>query len=355
MQRRFAFLDGLRGWAAIVVVIVHIFFDVLPPMNIASLNLHLWWPFSGKFAVAIFFIVSGFALSIAYIQSGDRSILTRIGAGRYFRLVIPIFATCALMSSLLNLDLIMPADARPSRFALTFGFDPTIHHLLKFALFDVFFLYSPSDTYAGPLWSMSFELIGSFTVLALLLIAGRPRDRWVIYAATVAFLLAAESLYVLFVIGIVCADLYDLYGYGRSNWWLILFGIGLYAPLLIPHNQPVFFLSVAASFVGLSASPSADAFLSSKISQTLGDISFPVYLLHAPMIFAVGLPIYVSAGDANGAMLVAGIAALIASIVLSIAFVPINNISVLASRYIGRQALLLQDFAKRQNQGPVAK
>src|ERR1700760_1539755 len=56
-SERFAALDGLRGVAAIVVVIWHLFDTGQPPVP------------SGYLAVDLFFMLSGFVLAFAY---GDR-------------------------------------------------------------------------------------------------------------------------------------------------------------------------------------------------------------------------------------------------------------------------------------------
>src|SRR5665213_1692875 len=100
---RFRFLDGLRGWAAVVVLFYHIFIDGLPPDAVMADRM-IWakvFCLNGTLAVCVFFVISGFSLSIRYLETGDERGLARIAFGRYFRLAIPIFAICAITSLLM--------------------------------------------------------------------------------------------------------------------------------------------------------------------------------------------------------------------------------------------------------------
>lgn len=78
---RLKFLDGLRGWAAIFVLLYHVFCDAIPFDDRAAALLQLFLPFSGIMAIFIFFVVSGFSLSVDYLDRGDLKSWVRIVAG----------------------------------------------------------------------------------------------------------------------------------------------------------------------------------------------------------------------------------------------------------------------------------
>ena len=322
LTQRLKFLDGLRGWAALVVLVGHALFAFPMPI-MAALHADYWRPFSGGFAVCVFFLVSGFALSVGYYRTGDSAAVWRLGAGRYFRLMIPIFATCAMVSVLLNADLIMPS--RPAGFRDIYEFDPTAAHLLRFGLFDVFFRYKAADTYAGPLWAMSYELFGSALVLGLLILGGRRR--WPPYVAFGLAVLAGHYLYALFFAGMACAREFERL---RSvpSWLgacLLLAGTVAWR-----FSEAVIWVAATAFFVGAITTPGVLRFLSNRPSSMLGHISFPLYLVHGPMIFAVGLPLYVA-----GPPWLAFVATLISSVVTAMAFMPVNSFAIRASRAFG--------------------
>jgi len=69
--QRLKFLDGLRGWAAVFVLLYHVFCDGIPFDAELGSQLKLFMPFNGGVGVFIFFLVSGFSLSIDYLARGD--------------------------------------------------------------------------------------------------------------------------------------------------------------------------------------------------------------------------------------------------------------------------------------------
>src|SRR5205814_10095243 len=66
---RLTFLDGLRGWAAMAVLLFHVFILIFPPSNFAAIMLRKFVLFNGAFAVMLFFVISGFALSTPFVAS----------------------------------------------------------------------------------------------------------------------------------------------------------------------------------------------------------------------------------------------------------------------------------------------
>jgi peptidoglycan/LPS O-acetylase OafA/YrhL len=100
---RLRFLDRLRGWAAVVVLLHHLFVDGLRANSFMAYRA-LWakvFFLNGVLAVSVFFVISGISLSIRYLETGDARALGRIAAGRYLRLALPIFAICAVTYALL--------------------------------------------------------------------------------------------------------------------------------------------------------------------------------------------------------------------------------------------------------------
>jgi hypothetical protein len=60
--KRFLFLDGLRGWAAVVVLFHHVFVDGLPANDVMADKI-LWakiFFMNGTFAVCLFLLSPGF-------------------------------------------------------------------------------------------------------------------------------------------------------------------------------------------------------------------------------------------------------------------------------------------------------
>ena len=252
-QQRIYFLDGLRGWAALVVVFYHTFIGVLPPLDNAADYIRNWWPFAGRFSVCLFFLVSGFALSIVFMRDHDNQALVRMAAGRYFRLFIPIFVICAFVSLSMNTGLFPEPNERPLSKATKFAFDPTLQHLLKFSFYDVFFDYSGKSSYAGPLWTMSVELYGSFIIAITLFVLGKPRNHLVIYLVAMIVLLYLQSYYFLFLVGVLSCDYHKELSESRVKFIApLLLVVGAMTPVFLgPINMHYYVVLLFSSLGSL--------------------------------------------------------------------------------------------------------
>jgi len=239
--QRLKFLDGLRGWGAVFVLLYHVFCDGLPVDAIFVDHLRFLVPLNGTLAVLIFFVVSGFSLSVRYLSDGDVRSWSMITAARYLRLAIPIFAACLAVHLVMVLGLVAPASERLPVLSASFNFDPTIGHLLKFAFFDVFFNFNMLDTYIGPLWTMSVELVGSFVVLlAIVVVRPLPGRPFFLFGLACLVLWLAPTkttaMLALFPAGAALADCFD------RGWVdatpkpiaLVFLAIGCLVPIVLP-------------------------------------------------------------------------------------------------------------------------
>ncbi len=76
--RHLKYLEGLRGLAAIVVTLQHIYFHTLWGTNLtgwqANLVIALGWLFPGRAAVAVFIVLSGYLLMRPVVREGTGKI-----------------------------------------------------------------------------------------------------------------------------------------------------------------------------------------------------------------------------------------------------------------------------------------
>lgn len=306
-------------------------------------NLRLFIPFNAIIAVFVFFLISGFALSFQYLATNKTHTLIKIAAGRYARLAIPVFAACLFVHIALLAGTIAPPAERFSPFQGILTFEPTTGYLLRFSLFDVFFNYDGQRTYIGPLWTMSIELYGSFLVLGALAVFGPWRWRVAALAGLAGVLLLLQSMMALFVLGAVLAECF------RREWidlmprWLgfVCLALGCLAPFFLRWSADAWnMLSVTLLTAGCLRFERIRQWLSNSLSSHLGRISFPLYLIHGPIMLMVGAPLmqrYWQGSVAAG--LAIGLATVVASIMASYALVPANEISIKISRSIGKFAV----------------
>ncbi|HEV7407063.1 MAG TPA: acyltransferase [Bradyrhizobium sp.] len=341
--RRLKFLDGLRGWGAVFVLLYHVFSDGLPVDDTFGARLAYLVPFNGTLAVLVFFAVSGFSLSVRYLADGEVSAWLKIAAGRYLRLAIPIFAACLIVHVAMISGILDPSAARLPKFVESLNFDPTIGHLLRFSLLDVFFDYRAAQTYIGPLWTMSIELLGSFIVLlAIVIVRPLPGRSAILIVLAFLFVVLAptgnSAMLALFPLGAAMADWFNRGWIDAIPKWTacILLLVGCVVPGALPFT--VFnwgIIATSALMLGCMAIPQIRSFLSGAFSSELGRISFPLYLMHGPAMHIIGEPLTRSVGASTALRFGIDVLVVVASVGAAYAFLPVNNFAIWMSRQVG--------------------
>ena len=282
---RLGFLDGIRGWACLSVVAAH---TLSPPSWSKTPANILFSIFSdGRFAVACFFVLSGFALS----RIPSTSVL-RFCLGRYPRLAIPVacvtcFAWLAHPThSPLNL---IQFNASNDFFVFFSSLEPS-HWQIPWKLQP--WNLTPSASNGVVLWTMYIEMQGSFLVMLYVLAKDHlVRPKLLLTLVSVVLFVTQTHLFN-FVLGIWLSSIADnLKICGQIYWYLCFCAfIGLYYINYcqetywlhtIPELSAVVFQIITllrCTFVFYLFGPGS--VLESRLSLSLGRISFPLYLLH---------------------------------------------------------------------------
>ncbi len=339
MEQKLAVINGLRGWAIMVVMFGHLFgayFD--PDSPISVLAPHSQNPLRllsfGGLGVPLFFIVSGFVLFLPYAMGrrrmADRTALMtyyRRRAGRLLPLYYLVVIICLLFNQ--NPDLTDPKFFKQLLGALGAGYCFSNHGFEPFI--------------NGPLWSLSVEIWFSvlfplFVVAALRFGTGRLLvgtiliglvsrllGTTVLAGADGPFLPLAKGLPAHldeFAIGMALAALYhrgEIFQYAERAGLCIGGGLALilaaicwevYVPLarIVPAFQTLYQAGLFLLVAGLLAAPESGFAkpFSNRPIQVLGMMCYSLYLWHVPFrtpVFhalyapmenlAVTLPIYV--------------------------------------------------------------
>ena len=191
-------LSGLRGFAAFMVVIHHYLIAFYPSLyngnletiktnsgiepQIATSPLNVIY--NGNFFVCIFFVLSGYVLSYKFFKYKDDKAITSSAVRRYIRLMLPVLFSTTISYIFMKLNLFYNdkvALITGSNWWLAefYNFMPNIFEMVKQALYGTFF--ENKSYYNGVLWTMQYELIGSFFVFGICSIFGRMRNRFVFY------------------------------------------------------------------------------------------------------------------------------------------------------------------------------
>ena len=331
---RFMELEGLRVLAAVLVVFYHaalIFYpayfygvgSVMAPVQNMRLEDKLYQNplaglLSGTFAVGIFFVLSGFVLSIGFFKKREPSIILKMASKRYLRLMLPAAAS-VLFAWLL----------------ITLGGERIAHHaglithsgwlsqlwtmppdIFKAVWQGTVTIFTIQEVYYNPvLWTIHHEFIGSLVVFGMGLLFAKSRYRWIAYGM---LLFALANTWLLgFALGMILADLYAsrqvVYEYfnKKITYVLMLLGIivagypsgavtsPLYKFLTIPGYTAEqilsFYTAIGAALVviGVLSLPELRKLMGHPRISRFGKYTYALYLVHMPILFTVCTGIFI--------------------------------------------------------------
>lgn len=320
-------LDGLRGVAALVVLVHHsllltpalmaVHDDPAAPRSalvqvMSATPLHLLW--EGEVAVQVFFVLSGFVLTVAATRPSHR--WGPYYPQRLLRLYLPVWAAVVLALVL--------------RFAVPVGDTAGLSPWLTFhgdvgragVLGDLLLVVGRAGSTMTALWSLRWEVLFSL-LLPLFVVAATRLRHWAplvlgalaaiawLGAATgpvdAPYALGAAYQLPLFALGCVLAAGRDRLAavtarWGRGTWaavlvaavllttsyWLLdLGGARADVPVAVVALTRVLQAAGAGLLVVAALGPLARP-LSHRAVRWLGTRSFSLYLVHEPVVVAVG-------------------------------------------------------------------
>jgi peptidoglycan/LPS O-acetylase OafA/YrhL len=350
-SERLVELEAVRGIASVVVLVHHCLLGFAPTLS-GLVAPPQWWslfgtPFfafiNGNAAVVVFFVLSGFVLTYWAIETEDEKLLGVAALKRWPRLAFPIVIVNIFAALLLMLDLY---SNRAVNDLTGSGWLGWFYGANRYPVPELFgavyegaigtFLFGKNHFNAS-LWTMHYEFFGSFMAfgIAWLLIGARM----IRLLAAVAVVLIVYQYYspnfLCLVAGVVLAFARhhlppDLIVANRARLRACLVTVGLTAAILLfgyhehiqtpasmrfyefltplaNHNPLLFRIALhttGAIIVLLIALEFAD-YLRTPIMSLLGRLSFPIYLLHIPLICSIGCYAYLSASSGYGNVLAA--------------------------------------------------
>lgn len=360
------YLDGLRGWAALIVVVFHTTLMLKIESGLPFTPIYL----DGAFSVFIFFALSGYVLSISFYRTGRRVDVVDLALRRYPRFVVPIFVVCAVALTLMNFGLmsnleaakVTGSDAWLGRF---YNFHGSIPDLFLYSFGRVFTGILPYNDYNSSLWTMEVEMQGSIIIFAMLLIANRSTGaRLIGHVVFIGVTLWIPSFMLAMALGAAIANFTQFELHKRlvasrfAGWfsWL-LFVAGLASAAVRPHHYGQIWTSVAGAAIlyAVVLNSTLQSCLSSRLSQWLGKISFSIYLVHIVVICSFSSWLYLTLGggakvEGSGVAIVA-LATFLVSVAAGAVFYRVELMGVLASRRFSK-AVLNQVAAKRNKAAP---
>jgi peptidoglycan/LPS O-acetylase OafA/YrhL len=300
-------LDGIRGLAALYVVVNHVFLRAFPGYPVDGAPFWAGWFIYGRFAVVVFIVLSGFSLALSPARRGWRLDSLPRFAHRRVRRIVPAY-WAALLFSLAVAWLIVPPPGQAV---------PDVRSIVVNGLLVQNLVGAPSPNRA--FWSIAVEA-QLYILFPLLLLMVRRRGA-ILMVAAVTLVVAAvgivgphvshvdfivvqspPDLAALFAVGILSAGIVGA-GAARRSWPWAWLALGAAAPVLatIWWQGSVWTLdhlfwvdltlgpAVGCLLAGLATGQPAPLLrlLDTRPLRSLGWSSYSLYLTHGPIVVVV--------------------------------------------------------------------
>lgn len=283
-ESKLAHVEGLRGVAALWVLLYHLWLAVSVYHWAHGLRFLQY----GWLGVPLFLAVSGYCLGLP-VAAGKAFSIADFARRRWNRIAPTYFVMLALSVPL--------AFIIRSLFGMPLTWQFFAVRLIEYATFSDNFVFPPGSSVGdldAPMWTVATEA-QIYVLFALVLV---PVWRWrnspatLYVACPLALALAAFTpmvntwLIIVFCFGLIAAD-------RKAPGWLP-WALALVCSFLVTdaRNEPEIFIG-AATAACLAARPKVFArFLSLPPLQFLGRQSYSLYVIHVPLMQVVGGLIY---------------------------------------------------------------
>jgi peptidoglycan/LPS O-acetylase OafA/YrhL len=314
------YLEALRGLACTIVVISHYAAAFYPSSIFGSkYQSHEQWEklftttplglvFAGHFAVCLFFILSGYVLSLPYFGQLSRGTNHLLAAflKRPLRLGGLVLISILISIGLSHFKYYFNIPVSKESYSIPWFQEHWSHGALsaKQILLDLITrIFTVGSKYNSPLWTLQIELDGSLLTFVFLLLFRKSHLRFLAYIYAMIYF--HGSLYHGFVLGLILADftqnqpnLLKKNSRGIIPWISLIIGLLLssypnyvdqaglsktfYAafPLLRGLGGGYSMLGAFIVFTSVLLNPQLQQMLSGKGLEFLGRISYAMYATH---------------------------------------------------------------------------
>ena len=305
--RRLAGLDGVRGLAALFVVVNHVFLRAFPGYPVDKAPFWAAWFIYGRFAVVVFIVLSGFSLALSPARHGwQLDGVSRFARRRAWRILPPYWAALVFSVAVAWL-LVRPPGQRVPGSSSVFVNGLLVQNLVA----------APSPNRA--FWSIAVEA-QLYVLFPLLLLMVRRRGAILMVAAVtlvvamvgivgphvshldVFVIQSAPDLAALFAVGILAAGIVGSSA-GRRSWPWAWLALAAAAPVLVTiwwqgsvwTLDHLFWVdlalgpAVACLLAALATGRPAPLLrlLDARPIRDLGASSYSLYLTHGPIVIVV--------------------------------------------------------------------
>ena len=314
-MKRLNYIDGLKGWCAVSVCILHfllmfviggfIGWKCLPEAALNPFEYYFkWFPYSiltnNSFPLYIFFALTSFIVSYTFLKNGNEDKLKQKIVMRYFRF-LPLVLIASLISYLMLKLELYPLQKFYDITGNTWGLamienEFTLFDALEIGLFRCFF---ERTHLVSPFWCMFYIFLGSMLSFVMMLLYTKINNKIFFFGSAIVIFYFVDQNYLAFIIGLIAGIIASKeYSLSKGKGaLLVLVGcvLGLFPPVLLPGFIDVVTLyALGAGFVivGIHCCFSNNRLLCNKFAEFLGKESLALIVWQMFVLQSLNIFLY---------------------------------------------------------------
>ena len=314
-MKRLNYVDGLKGWCAVAVCILHfqlmfaihgyIGWKCLPEAMLNPVEYYFkWFPYSvlsnNSFPLYIFFALISFIVSYTFLKKPNEDKLKQKIILRYFRFLPLVLIACLVAYLLLALEL-CPLGEFYDITGNSWGYArlEESYSLLETLKIGFFTAFLQGTQLVSPFWCLHYIFLGSMLSFVVMLLYTKLNHKALFFAFVILLFYFTDQNYLAFVVGILAGIIADQEHTMRKMYGalLVLAGclLGLFPPVLLPSFLNVVTLySIGAGLVivGIHCCFGNHRLLCNKFAEFLGRESFSLIVWQMLVLQSLNIFLY---------------------------------------------------------------
>ena len=292
-MKRLNYIDGLKGWCAISVCVLHfqlmfaingyIGWKALPEAAMNPFNYYFeWFPYSiltnNSFPLYIFFALTSFIVSYTFLKNKNEDKLKQKIVMRYFRFLPLVVIACFAAYLLLAFQL-CPLQAFYDITGNTWGYarleeSYSFFDVLKIGFFTSFF---EGTQLVSPFWCLHYIFLGSMLSFIMMLLYTRIDNKIFFFGSAIVLFYFVDQNYLAFLMGLIAGIIANKeHPMGKTTGALLIAAgciFGIFPPVLLPNFINVvtlYALGAGLVIVGIHCCFSDNRLLCNQFAEFLG-------------------------------------------------------------------------------------
>ena len=314
-MKRLNYIDGLKGWCAISVCMVHfqlmfiingyIGWKCLPEAALNPFDYYFkWFPYSipnnNSFPLYIFFALTSFIVSYTFLKKPNEDKLKQKIVMRYFRFLPLVLIACFVAYLLLAFKL-CPLKEFYDITGNTWGYarlegSYTFFDMLKIGLFTSFF---EGTQLVSPFWCLHYIFLGSILSFIVMLLYTKVDNKIFFLGSVILMFYFVDQNYLAFIIGLMAGIIANKeYSMSKAKGvLLVVLGcvLGLFPSVLLPSFINIITLYVLGAgliIVGIHCCFSNNRLLCNKFVEFSGKESLALIVWQMLVLQSLNIFLY---------------------------------------------------------------